>query len=103
MNLNSGSDYTVNQMIFGAGSTSRTIGTNAGRSLYFWQNGGTDATIENNVGGTTHTFNVNVNIRAGNLAWRSGLNDGYLQFNNPVVNNTGNTLNLREQQYADHF
>ncbi|KAF0194022.1 MAG: hypothetical protein FD166_3602, partial [Bacteroidetes bacterium] len=92
MNLNSILDFSVNQIQFEVGSGDRTINTNVPRSLYFIQNGG-NARIQNNAAVTTHTFNVNVNINAGTwLEIRPEL--GFLVFNNPVVNNSGNTIHI---------
>jgi len=95
MNLNSGSDFTVNQVLFNTGTNSRTINSDASRSLYFRNVAGIDGTIENNAALTTHTFNVNVNIQDLTTWMQIRVNDGYLVFNNTVVNNSGNTLNLR--------
>ncbi|KAF0199534.1 MAG: hypothetical protein FD170_3914, partial [Bacteroidetes bacterium] len=98
MNLNGPSNFTVNQIIFLPSvvppSVDRTIGSGASRSLYFYNNT-EDARIENNASWTTHTFNVNVNIEGASTWMQIDVNDGYLVFNNTVVNNSGNTLNLR--------
>lgn len=94
MQLNSPSNYTVNKIIFKSTATdSRTINSDALRSLYFYKNND-DARIENNASWTIHTFNVNVNI-AGTDTWMHiDVKDGYLVFNSAVVNQSGNTLNL---------
>lgn len=95
MNLNAGTDYRVNQMIFNPGTGSRIINSDNNRNLYFYNRGGIDATIESNSSLTTHEFNVNINIEDINTWMQIRVNDGYLAFNNTVVNNSGNTLNLR--------
>ncbi|MHC1775287.1 MAG: beta strand repeat-containing protein [Lentimicrobium sp.] len=95
MNLNAGSDYTVNQMIFNPGTGSRIISSDNSRNLYFYNRSGIDATIESNSPLTTHEFNVNINIEDITTWMQIRVNDGYLQFNNTVVNNSENTLNLR--------
>ncbi|NVO20895.1 MAG: hypothetical protein HXX13_14440 [Bacteroidetes bacterium] len=92
MNLNSLSDYTVNRMEFDAGTSDRTFNSNASRNLYFKQNAG-NAKIENNTVLTTQTFNVNVNIDASSFM-EINPNNGFLVFNNPVVNNSPNPINL---------
>lgn len=92
MNLNSLFDYSVNRIEFDAGTGDRTISTDASRSLYFKQNGG-NAKIENNVTLTTHTFNVNINIDASTWMEFNPVN-GFLVFNYPVVNNSGNTIHI---------
>jgi hypothetical protein len=96
--LNGLSDYTVNQIIFEAGVLDRNINPEFPvdpRSLYFYNVGGTDATIENRIALTTHTFNVNVNIEDPSTWMQIRVIDGYLVFNKTVVNNSGNTLNIR--------
>lgn len=98
MRLNGLSDYTINQIIFDAGVLDRNLNPEdlaSPRSLYFKNYSGTDATIENKIGGTTHTFNVNVNIEESTTFMQIRVVDGYLVFNETVVNNSGNTLNLR--------
>jgi len=91
MNLNSGFDFSVHQVLFEVGTGDRVINTNVPRSLYFYQSGANNAKIENLAAFTTHTFNVNVNVDAG--AWME-INpvNGYMVFNNPVVNNGVNPL-----------
>lgn len=98
MRLNGLSDYTVNQIIFDAGVLDRNINPEfpaSSRSLYFKNFSSTDATIENKIGGTTHTFNVNINIEESTTFMQIRVIDGYLVFSETVVNNSGNTLNLR--------
>lgn len=96
MNLNSESDFTVNRMLFEGSTGDRVINTNASRSLWFKQsytdNG--NAKIENQVSGTTHTFNVDVYIEnVFPLLTYMEFNPvyGYLVFNNTVDNRSGNT------------
>ncbi|NVO21239.1 MAG: hypothetical protein HXX13_16170, partial [Bacteroidetes bacterium] len=96
MNLNSVADFTVNRMEFDAGTSDRTFNTNASRSITFSQNGG-NAKIENNTALTTQTFNVNVNIDA-SAFMEINPNNGFLVFNNPVVNNSPNPINFYGSQ-----
>jgi|GEM_PF-2527044 len=92
MNLNSIDNYFVNQIQFDAGTGDRTINTDNLICLNFKQNNG-DAKIENNVVFTTHTFNVNINIEAGTWMQFNPVN-GYLDFNNPITNHSGNTIHI---------
>ena len=82
MNLNSLSDFAVNQILFETGTGNRIINTDALRSLWFKQNNG-NAKIENHVTFTTQTFNVDINIDNGTSMEFNPVN-GYLLFKNPV-------------------
>ena len=58
MNLNGVSDFTLRSIFFTANATStRTLNTNASRTLYMSAHSSVDPKIENN-SSATHTFNV---------------------------------------------
>lgn len=90
MNLNDPFDFTANQVLFETGTGDRTIGTDAGKSLYFKQNNG-NAKIENLAPVTTQTFDVKINIDA---AAQMEINPvgGYLVFNNSIINASPNPI-----------
>lgn len=93
MNLNSGSDFSANQILFLNGTTDRTINTNASRSIYFQNNNG-NCKIENYVVITTHTFNVPIFVNSGGNNMEINPVNGYLLFNNTIRNNSDNSINI---------
>lgn len=93
MNLNSGSDFNINQLLFQPGTTDRTISTNVGRKLSFANNVG-NCKIENNASLTTHTFNVPILINSGGNFMEINPVNGSLVFNSTIENNSGNAINI---------
>jgi hypothetical protein len=93
MNLNSNSDYSVNQMQFLTGTSDRTINTDAGRRIFFQNNNG-NCKIENNVAVTTHTFNVDIFVNSGGNNMEINPVFGYLLFNKTIRNNSDNPINI---------
>ena len=93
MNLNSLSDFSVNQIVFLAGTPDRTINTDASRSIYF-QNNGSNCKIENYVASTTHTFNVDLFVNSGGNYMEINPVNGNLFFNNTVRNNSDNPITI---------
>ena len=89
MNLNSSSNFNVNWIFFTSNATSsRTIATNAGRTLNLYANNG-DPKIENN-SSVNHTFSVPITLN--NWAEINPVN-GDLTFSGNI-NLNGNTLNV---------
>lgn len=93
MNLNSDSDYSVNQIQFLSGTSDRTINTNAGRRIFFQNNNG-NCKIENYVAVTTHTFNVDIFVNSGGNNMEINPVNGFLYFNNTITNNSNNPINI---------
>ena len=94
MNLNAGTDYTVNQIFFKAAGD-RTINSYSvpPNNFYFDNAGVNNAKIENAAAFTTQTFNVNVNIKSGATMEINPV-AGDLVFIKPVVNNSVNAINV---------
>lgn len=93
MNLNSGSDFSVNQIQFLPGTKDRTISSNVGRRIVFKNNNG-NCKIENNVAFTTHTFNVPIFVDSGNNSMEINPVNGFLNFTNAIINNSNNPINI---------
>ena len=93
MNLNSGSDFSVSQLLFQTGTSDRIINTNAGRKLTFANNNG-NCKIENNAASTTHTFNVGIFVNSGGNHMEINPVNGSLTFNSSIENNSDNAINI---------
>lgn len=93
MNLNSESDYSVNQIQFITGTKDRTISSDAGRRIVFKNNNGS-CKIENNVAITTHTFNVPIFVDYGGNNMEINPVNGFLKFTNTINNNSNNPINI---------
>lgn len=93
MNLNSCSDFNVNQLLFQPGTTDRTINTAVGRKLSFAGNNG-NCKIENDATLTTHTFNVAISVNSGGSYMEINPINGSLVFNSSIENNSDNTINI---------
>lgn len=97
MNLNSLSDFSVNQIQFKTGTSDRVINSSSSRSLYFQNNNG-NCKIENYAAGTTQTINVPIVINPGNNYIEFNPVNGYLNFINTITNNSSNSINVYGNQ-----
>lgn len=102
MNLNSGNDFSANQIQFISGTPDRIINTDASRSLFFQNNNG-NCKIENYVTLTTHTFNVPIIINSGGNNMEINPVNGFLVFNNSITNNSSNPINIYGAQQVTFF
>ena len=93
MNLNSTFDFSVNQLLFITGTPSRTINTDASRSLYF-SNNNANCKIENYVFSTTQTFNVPININSGGNTMEINPVNGNITISGAVNNYSNNAIQL---------
>ncbi|WP_396184819.1 T9SS sorting signal type C domain-containing protein [Flavobacterium sp.] len=97
MDLNSGPDYSANQIQFTNATPDRFIGSSSGKGIYF-QNNGSNCKIENNVAVTTHTFNVDIFVNSGGNNMEINPVYGFLYFNNTITNNSNNPINIYGEQ-----
>ena len=94
MDLNSGPDYSANQIQFTNATVDRVIGSSSGKGIYFKNDGGSNCKIENYVTYTTHTFNVDIFVNSGGNNMEINPVNGYLLFNNTIRNNSDNPINI---------